>query len=137
MRAISRSSLDSAGASQWTEHVLDALGRIVLEEVGPDPGTVVILESTGPVTGRAGIRVTEPDEEGNPQGHELFSGQAEEGDQRTQAEIDAEATTTIQLSTHALALRAAGRRPTGETAYHVVGDEDLARRVLDAYVLTP
>lgn len=137
--ALSRpGSLDSAGASQWTDHVLGALTQVVLERVRPEPGTVVILESTGPVTGRAGVRVsTETDEEGRPVGHELFTGHADDGDQRTPEEVDAEETTIIQLSTEELGRRAAGRRSTEETAYQVSGDEDLARRVLDAYVLTP
>ena len=130
-------SLDSAGASQWTDQVLAALPRVVLGRVRPEPGTVIIVESTGPVTGRAGIRVGEPGEDGRLTGHPLFSGQVDAEDDRTAEEIGAEATTTIHLSTDALTRRAAGRRTTEDTAYQVIGDEDLARRVLEAYVLTP
>ncbi len=124
-------SLDSPGASQLLQTLEDALPGIVLERLAPEPGTVLILESTGPVTARAGVRVGE-DEDGRLVAHELFSGHAAEGDDP--AEDDA---TTVSLSTSFLARRAAGRVPTEETAYQVVGDEDLARRLLDAVVITP
>lgn len=129
-------SLDGAGAAQWTAMVLTALPRVVLRRVAPEPGTVVILESTGPVTGRAGVRI-DVDEAGEPVAHELFTGHsAEEGDDVPVTDAGEEATTTISLSTHALARRSAGRASTEVTAYHVHGDEDLARRVLEALTLT-
>lgn len=131
-------SLDSAGASQFVQHVVDSLPRVVLKRVQPEPGTVVILESTGPVMARAGLRVG-TDADGDLVGHELFTGHAEAEDEQAAVheapEVDR--ATSIALSTSALAHRAAGRSPTSETAYHVVGDEDLARRVLDALVVTP
>ena len=43
---------------------------------------------------------------------------------------------TISLSTEAFTRRAAGRRPLSDTPYDVVGDEDIARRVLEAMVVT-
>ena len=48
-----------------------------------------------------------------------------------------DAVTTIQLSTHELTRRAAGRQTADETAYHVQGDEELASRVLGALDVTP
>ncbi|WP_281965275.1 maleylpyruvate isomerase family mycothiol-dependent enzyme [Serinicoccus marinus] len=134
-------SLGGDGAAQWTAMVLDAVPRVVLRRVAPEPGTVVIVESTGPVTGRAGVRV-DVDEAGEPVAHELFTGHsaAEEEDDVPVTESDSgvgsSPTTTIAMSTHALARRTAGRTPTGQTAYHVSGDEELARRVLDALTLT-
>jgi len=44
--------------------------------------------------------------------------------------------TSIRLTTDALTRRAAGRRTTDEIHYTVSGDEDIARRVLDALVIT-
>ena len=128
-------SLDGDGAAQWTAMVLEALPRVVLRRVAPEPGTVVILESTGPVTGRSGVRI-DVDEDGEPVAHELFSGHsAEEGEEVPVTDSGEEATTTISMSTHALARRTAGRTTTEDTAYHVHGDEELARTVLDALVL--
>lgn len=124
-------SLDSPGASQMLETLLQELPRIVLG-LHPDPGTVVILESTGPVTARGGVRVG-TDADGEPVAHELFTGHVEEDDQ---PEPD-ERTTTVALSTYFAGRRSAGRVPTEETAYQVVGDEDLARRLLGALVITP
>ncbi|MDO5740522.1 MAG: maleylpyruvate isomerase family mycothiol-dependent enzyme [Ornithinimicrobium sp.] len=139
-------SLDSAGASQWTTYIMDALDRVVVRRVKAEPGTVVILETTGPVVARAGVRVG-VDEADQPIGRALFSGHTEApsetgGDSDSHGassapEAHPEHITTISLSTDALTRRAAGRRSTADTAYQVVGDEDLARRVLDAYVITP
>ena len=98
-------------------------------------GQTVILESTGPVTARAGVRVSH-DASGARSDHVLFTGESESGmGQAVHSEDDP--TTTISLSTEALTRRAAGRRPTGETAYSVVGDETLAAAVLDALTFTP
>lgn len=142
-------ALDSPGAAVFTARVLAAVPQVVARRVDPPAGTVVILESTGPVTGRGGVRIT-TDPDGERVVHELFSGHveehleepAEEGTAEGQdtdpaQEQPEEAVTTISLSTHELTRRAAGRQSTQETAYQVHGDEDLARRVLDALVLTP
>jgi len=45
-------------------------------------------------------------------------------------------TTTISLSTEAFTRRAAGRRPVSDTPYSVKGDDAIARRVLEALVVT-
>ncbi|AXH96328.1 maleylpyruvate isomerase family mycothiol-dependent enzyme [Ornithinimicrobium avium] len=136
-------SLDSPGASQLLETLLGELPRIVLERLAPEPGTVLILESTGPVTARGGVRIG-LDADDRLVAHELFTGHAgdaAEGEDAPngapqQAEPEEQAT-TVALSTFFLGRRAAGRVPTQETAYQVVGDEDLARRLLDALVITP
>jgi uncharacterized protein (TIGR03083 family) len=131
-------SLDGPGAAQWMSWVLGALPRVVLRRVRPEPGTTVIVESTGPVTGRAGVRI-DVDSDGEPVAHELFSGHAEstEDGHGVHDESTPEQVTTISLSTDSLARRAAGRVSTQDTAYQVHGDEDLAARVLDALTLTP
>ena len=143
-------SLDSPGACQFLQLLEESLPRIVLDRLVAEPGTVVILESTGPVTARAGVRVDE-DPDGHPVAHELFTGHAADADEADAADADGpggsavtepaetpeERTTTVALSTYYLARRAAGRVPTEDTAYNVVGDEDLARRLLDALVITP
>ena len=131
--------LDSPGAAVFTAAVLGAVPRVVARRVEPPAGTVVILESTGPVTGRGGVRIT-LDADGNCVAHELFTGhveEAEEGEAPAAEDQPEESVTTISLSTHELTRRAAGRQSTGDTVYHANGDEDLARHVLDALVLTP
>lgn len=131
-------SLDTAGASQFVAHVMGSLPRVVLRRVTPEPGTVVILESTGPVMARGGVRIG-TDADGELVWHELFTGHTEADGRFPMVHEDAEedSVTTIAMSTHELTRRAAGRRPTEDTAYHVVGDEDLARRVVDALAVTP
>lgn len=130
-------SLDSPGASQFMELVMDSLCQIVLHRVRPEPGTVVILESTGPVMARGGVRIGS-DADGEPVAHELFTGHTTAEDAEPSVDDEsADRTTTISMSTYYLARRAAGRVATADTAYHVVGDEDLAVRVLDALTVTP
>lgn len=128
---------DSPGASVFTAFILASVPELVLGlDPVPGPGTVVIVESTGPVTGRGGVRVG-TDAEGRACAHELFSGHTSAEDDHPDVGEAPEAVTTIGLSTHELTRRAAGRQSTEETAYHVQGDEDLARRVLDALPVTP
>lgn len=130
-------SLDSPGASTFVEIVMEMLPGIVLDRVRPEPGTVVILESTGPVTARGGVRVG-LDANGEAVAHELFTGHTTADDLEPSVDDESEdRTTTISTSTYYLARRAGGRLPTSETAYQVVGDEDLARRVLDRLSITP
>lgn len=128
-------ALDSPGAATFTARVLGAVPWLVEQRVKPDPGTVVIVESTGPVTGRAGVRMG-TDGEGNPVAHELFTGHSED-DEATVEDASQDVVTTIALSTHELTRRAAGRQSTQDTAYQVHGDEELAVAVLDALTLTP
>ncbi|MGC1208226.1 MAG: hypothetical protein WA880_09780, partial [Ornithinimicrobium sp.] len=71
----------------------------------------------------------------------LFSGSQETAaedaaDQVEHPEEDV-VSTTIMMSTDALTRRAAGRRTTEESTYKVFGDEETARAVLDALVITP
>lgn len=130
-------ALDSPGAAVFTSYVLSTVPDIVLGlEPVPAPGTVVILESTGPVTGRAGVRIG-TDAEGAPCAHELFTGHTSAEDDSPDVDESPDAVTTIMLSTHELTRRAAGRQTAEETAYQVQGDEDLASRVLDALDVTP
>lgn len=128
---------DSPGASIFTEIVLGEVSGVVLGlDPAPEPGTVVIVESTGPVTGRVGVRIG-TDADGQPHAHELFTGHTSAEDAVPDVDESPDAVTTISLSTHELTRRAAGRQTTEETAYQVLGDEDLARRLLDALQVTP
>ncbi|MFC7485210.1 maleylpyruvate isomerase family mycothiol-dependent enzyme [Knoellia sp. CPCC 206453] len=121
-------NLDSPGAALTVHSLFAALPKAVARTARVTPGDAVILDLTGPVVGRAGVRVEERD--GKPHGIPLFSG-------GTQEHEDAAVTTTITLSTQAATRRAAGRVATADTHYTVVGDEDVARRVLDALVIAP
>lgn len=120
-------NLDSASAALTVKIVFDSLPRVVARTAQVPPGQAVILDLTGPVVGRAGVRVEERD--GKPHGILLFSGD-------TQEHPDV-VSTTITLSTQAATRRAAGRVATADTHYRVVGDDEVARRVLDALVIAP
>lgn len=121
-------NLDSAAAATFLSGVVDALPELVATEAAVPVGHTVIIDCTGPVVARVGVRVVEgPD--GTPAPELLFSGTATphvEGP-----------TTTIILSTEALTRRAAGRRSVADLHYTVVGDEDIARAVLEALPMTP
>ena len=121
-------NLDSASAAVFTADILAALPRIASRVADIGPGHAVVLDVTGPVVARGGVRIC-VGEDGRPYGEELFSGQDRpEGEEQLDV-------TSIQLTTDALTRRAAGRRPTSEIHYSVTGDDDIARTLLDALVV--
>ncbi|USQ80361.1 maleylpyruvate isomerase family mycothiol-dependent enzyme [Ornithinimicrobium faecis] len=126
--------LDSPAASTFVNGLVNYFAQLV-STVEMADGQTVILESTGPVTARTGVRVSH-DEHGKATYHQLFTGESESG-MGVSVHSEDDPTTTISLSTEAIGRRAAGRRSTGDTAYSVVGDEALAVRVLDAIAFTP
>ncbi|HKJ11268.1 MAG TPA: maleylpyruvate isomerase family mycothiol-dependent enzyme [Ornithinimicrobium sp.] len=133
-------NLDSPAAATFVARIVDAFPRVVTRRLSLPAGQTVILESTGPVTARTGVRMAH-NEDGEVVGHELFTGSqdtaAEDAaDQEQHPEEDVEST-TISMSTEALTRRSAGRRLTQDSAYKVVGSQETARAVLDALVMTP
>ena len=50
-------NLDSPAAAVSVSQVLDALPMIVVKRVGLEPGKVLMVELTGPVIARSGVRV--------------------------------------------------------------------------------
>jgi uncharacterized protein (TIGR03083 family) len=117
-------NLDSPAAAVFVGSVLLQLPRLVAKGAGLEPGHSVVIDVTGPLVARQGVRV-EVDEQGRLRGHEVTADPPPDGP-----------TTTISLSTEAFTRRAAGRRTVSDTAYGVVGDEAIARRVLEALVVT-
>jgi uncharacterized protein (TIGR03083 family) len=119
--------LDTPAASLSVSRAFDSLPVVVARRAGVEPGNAVVLELTGPVTGRAGVRVE--DQDGKARGIPLFTGEAEEHPDVV--------TTTLTTST-AVAMRlVGGRRDPGELHVTVTGDEDVAARVLAAMAVTP
>lgn len=124
-------NLDSPAAAVFVQAVIDQLPVLASRGAGLEPGTTVILDVTGPVLARAGVRV-EMGEDGRPWGHAMFT-----GDRVDSAIPHTEGvTTSIHLSTDALTRRAAGRRPVEDTVYTATGDVDVARRLLEHLVIT-
>lgn len=132
-------NLDSPAAAFFMQAVIEAFPVVVPKRVEIPAGVSVILESTGPVTGRVGVRMAH-DESENVVAHPLFTGDGataatDLADQVVHPDQEVH-TVTISMTTDALTRRAAGRRPTRDTAYRVVGDEELAEKVLDALVIS-
>jgi uncharacterized protein (TIGR03083 family) len=121
--------LDSGGAVVFMHQLFSALPKLVARQAQIPPGNVVIIESTGPVVGRAGVWV-EFHDDGKPRGIPLFSGIAHDGDPD-------DVFTTITLSTDALTRRAAGRGSVDDIHFTVQGDEAVARQVLENLVFVP
>jgi len=117
-------NLDSPAASVFVTTVMLQLPRLIAKGAGLEPGHVVVIDVTGLTAARQGVRV-EADEQGRPRGHAIPAGEALP-----------DGATTITLSTEAFTRRAAGRRSVTDTAYSVVGDDAIARRVLEALVVT-
>ena len=117
-------NLGSPAAAVFVNAVMLQLPRLIAKGAGLEPGHTVVIDVTSPgpaVAARQGVRV-EMDEQGRLRGH---------SDQHPEPP-----TTTISLSTEAFTRRAAGRRSVSDTAYSVVGDQKIARRVLEALVVT-
>ena len=125
-------NLDSPAAAVSVRQVLDALPMIVVKRVGLEPGKVLMVELTGPVVARSGVRV-EAGEDGRPLGKLMFAGASDE----TGPIPAIGRTTSLQMSTEVFTRRAAGRRTTEDCVYTVLGDEEIARRFMDALVVTP
>jgi uncharacterized protein (TIGR03083 family) len=121
--------LDSGGAVVFMHLLFSSLPKLVARQAQIPPGNVVIIESTGPVVGRAGVWV-ESSDDGKPRGIPLFSGIAHDGDPD-------DVFTTITLSTDALTRRAAGRGAVDDIHFTVQGDEAVARQVLQNLVFVP
>ena len=133
-------NLDSGGAAIFSTWVLDAFPKNLASRADVPVGTSVILDVSGPVLAREGVRVV-PGEGDKPFGERLFSGttHVDDIDQATGEIIPLPpgSTVSIQLSTSALTRRGAGRVPTDQLRYAVQGDEEIARRALDALTITP
>jgi uncharacterized protein (TIGR03083 family) len=123
--------LDSGAAAVFCDVLFEALPGLVTDRAAVAPGNVVIVDMTGPVVGRAGVRV-ETGADGRPHGIPLFTGVAHEA-----AAGGEEVTTSITLSTDALTRRAAGRGTLEDIHYSVHGDEQVARQVLEHLVFVP
>ncbi len=125
-------NLDSPAAAVFVQSVLDALPVIVARRAAVPVGDVVIIDSTGPVAARGGVRVVEG-RDGRALGEALFTG----GPSGQDPAMPQGPRTTITLSTEALTRRAAGRRAVDDLHYTVIGDADLARAVLERLPVTP
>jgi uncharacterized protein (TIGR03083 family) len=121
-------NLDSASAAVFTADILAALPRIASRVAGIGAGHAVVLDVSGPVVARGGVRIV-TGEDGRPYGEALFS-----GNDRPEGEEQLDVT-SIHLTTDALTRRAAGRRSVDEIHYSVTGDEEIARKVLEALVV--
>lgn len=125
-------NLDSPAAALTVQGVLDALPIIVARKAQVPEGHVVIIDCTGPVVARDGVRVVEgPD--GRLFGEPLFTG----GRSGQDPAMPQGPRTSITLSTEALTRRSAGRRSVDALHYTVAGDEALARSVLEQLPVTP
>lgn len=135
-------NLDSPAAAVFVNSVMLQLPRLIAGDAGLEPGHQVVIDVTGPVVARQGVRV-EMDEQGRHRGHAMLAGDANYADSWYLSGGRAQTSdrwpdwpTTISLSTEAFTRRAAGRRSVSDTAYNVVGDEAIARRVLEALIVT-
>ena len=119
--------LDTGAAALTVSRLFALLPRIVAKDAGVEPGNAVVLDLTGPTVGRAGARVEEHD--GTARGIPLFTGEAE-----VHPDV---VTTSLTMSTAVAGRLAGGRRDAADLHVVVHGDEDVARRVMAAMVITP
>jgi uncharacterized protein (TIGR03083 family) len=124
-------NLDSPAALVVVSSVMAQLPKLIARSTAGEPGHLVVIDVTGPVVARQRVAV-EVDEQGRPRG---LAKSTDDSAQTSDKVLDR--CTTISLSTEAFTRRAAGRRSVSDTPYRVVGDDAVARRVLDALVVTP
>ncbi|MGB5952962.1 MAG: maleylpyruvate isomerase family mycothiol-dependent enzyme [Ornithinimicrobium sp.] len=142
-------NLDSPAAAEFVSRIVQAMPVVLRKRLDLPAGTTVILESTGPVTARVGVRMGR-DSHDHVVAHSLFTGATEADEQDAGSDTpddggraaedtsaDTNSAVTISMTTDALTRRAAGRRSTQDTTYKVIGDEDTARAVLDVLAITP
>jgi uncharacterized protein (TIGR03083 family) len=118
-------NLGSKAAAVCVSTIMGQLPKLIATGAGLEPGDCVVIDLTGPIAVRQGFRVG-LDEQGRVRGRATAAGQPDPLDRQV----------TISLSTEAFTRRAAGRRSVRDTAYSVVGDQAVARRVLEALVVT-
>ncbi len=123
---------DSPAAAVTVARILDALPEIVVQKVGLEPGRVLMVELTGPVVARSGVRV-EKTEAGEICGRQMFAGSHDE----TGPIPAIGRTISLQMSTDVFARRAAGRRSTEDSVYTVLGDEEVAQQFMECLTITP
>ncbi|WP_068403260.1 maleylpyruvate isomerase family mycothiol-dependent enzyme [Kribbia dieselivorans] len=121
-------NLDSPAAAVTMAQFERSLPRVVAKSAAIEPGHAVIIDLTGPLVGRMGVRVVET-EDGKRRGEPLFTGEKHEGedDQRT----------VISLSTAGLGRLIAGRAEPAQVNITVSGDESVARRVIEHLNIAP
>lgn len=115
--------LDSAAAAVAVRWARLALPRVVARQAAVEPGRVVVVEVTGAGAFTDALVVDRP-VGGRPTGRVL----TEPPDR-----VDAR----LRLTAEAYMRRTCGRWPADRTPVEVDGDAELARRVLDALVVTP
>ena len=135
-------NLDSPAAAVFVSAVMLQLPRLIAKGAGLEPGHAVVIDVTGPIVARQGVRV-DVDGQGRTRGHALIAGNADyaagwfvPGAPAATSDERPDWPTTISLSTEAFSRRAAGRRSVSDTEYSVVGDDAIARRVMEALVVT-
>lgn len=133
-------NLGSPAAAVVVRSVMAQLPKLVARGAALEPGQSVVIDVTGPdpaVAFRQGVRV-ELDELGRARGRAMSGDVAIGGVEGAPGsdQLADPRMTTISLSTEAFTRRAAGRRSVSGTPYEVVGDESIARRVLEALVIT-
>jgi uncharacterized protein (TIGR03083 family) len=133
-------NLDSPAAAVCVSAVMRQLPKLIAKGAALEPGHRVVMEVTGPgpvVAARQRVQV-ELDQDGQTRGRAVTAGEAIFTGDGTQTSGQApNRETTISLDTEAFTRRAAGRRSVSDTAYRVVGDDTIARRVLEGLVVTP
>ncbi|AKT50564.1 maleylpyruvate isomerase family mycothiol-dependent enzyme [Arsenicicoccus sp. oral taxon 190] len=138
--------LDSSAAAVFVAAAVRAVPARIARKAEVPVGDTVILELTGPVTARIGVRVEAgTGDDPRPVGTVLFGGEADAeasggaNTTTTMRAIDPNTQiTTIKLSTSAFERLAAGRRSPDAVTYSVAGgDQDVARRVLGTLAFIP
>lgn len=109
--------LDADAAVHSCDYLSESLGYVLAKRVGADPGTTVVVD----VEGHAPVAAIV----------------TEEGRGRLLDEVPTDPTAGLRTDRESFLLLAGGRRPPEPGRVEVFGDEDLARRVLDALAVTP
>jgi uncharacterized protein (TIGR03083 family) len=125
--------LGSPAAAVAVSWIARSLPRVVARGARVAPGQSVAFEVTGPVAFSQTVSVQSGDD-GKPVGV-VVSGSG--GGASGGADEVPDAVARLTMGTEAFMRRACGRWSVSDTPVRIEGDEEIARRVLDAMAVTP
>src|SRR6478672_321257 len=109
--------MDSAGARHTASYLAESLGVVLAKRVGAPAGTTAVLE----VGGQPPVAFVVTDE---GRGEQLPT-------------VPEDPTVYLRLEREAFVVLAGGRREAEPGSVEITGDEDLGRRLLDSFAVTP
>ncbi len=109
--------MDSPAAGHVADYLAESLGFVLAKRVGAPAGTTAVLEVAGSAPAAYVVN--------------------EQGRGERLPEAPTEPTVVLRMGRETFIVQAGGRREPEPGAIEILGDQDLGRRLLDAFAVTP